>query len=503
MDDSQSQFDIQRLCSLALEKCSSGLSEENARELSQLLENSEEARAEYWEFVALHSQLDWDLGGLDNVQDALAEQLAMATEPHDAASAAQLSGEHAVPYWWLAIAAGLLVAVGAGAWEWWASDGGALNRVAEVRSSDPAHSSPIIGQLTSLAEQSNWSFGRTGANNSSDFRQGDTLWLEEGAVELRLASDTVAVLESPAIMQVVSVDRVRMIRGGVKVEVAKGAEGFSVETDTAEVIDLGTVFSVSVENGNTDLVVFDGEVNLKVTAAGDAGAAQPPSPAKRFRAGQAVQVSHDGTLSRIVNVRQSSLHNSQDVALEESAIVSVRDNIVREDFYSFYEIIPCGMQEDCKAFVDRPHEWNGIDSQGMPPYLVGGDYVKTFNNDKVIGELSIDITLTRPSTLYVLLDKRLGPPPWLLESFENTGDEIGVDEVHFYPDAAVQYSQDELRVGPGRGVNRTHVIWRSIAAHEGVVSLGANGDLVEAPPEGVMSKANMYGLVAVPLNSPD
>ncbi|MCA9241775.1 MAG: FecR domain-containing protein [Planctomycetales bacterium] len=397
----------------------------------------------------------------------------------------------------LALAAGLLLAVSAGAWNWWLRGADSGPQIAATGAAGSQPGSPVVGTLRPLVEQTAWSFGRAGANNSSEFHQGDTIWLEAGAAELRFASDTVAVLESPVIMQVLSMDRVRVIDGGVKVEVAKGAEGFSVETDAAEVIDLGTVFSVNVENGNTDLVVFDGEVDLKVTPPGGAGEEQPQSPAKRFRAGEAVQVSHDGTLSRIVNVRQSSLPSIGGSAEDEPLIASVRDNNVRADFYSFYEIVPGGMREDAKAFVDRPHEWNGIHSAGMPAYLVSGDYVKTFNNDKVIDALSIHVTLSRPAVLYVLFDKRLRPPKWLRESFEDTGDEIGMDEVHFRPDDPEHYQQGELRVGAGQGVNRTHSIWKREVPQGGMVRLGANGELVEAPPEGVMSKANMYGIVAV------
>ena len=157
------------------------------------------------------------------------------------------------------------------------------------------------------------------------------------------------------------------------------------------------------------------------------------------------------------------------------------------------------MREDAKAFVDRPHEWNGIHTSGMPAYLLGGDYVKTFNDDKVADELGIEIHLTKPATLYVLLDERVSPPDWLLESFENTGDQIGVDEAHMLSKDSNDYAPGELRIGAGSGVNRKHSIWRLVVQQGGVVSMGANGPLLDESPEGVRSKANMYGVVAVPL----
>ena len=59
----------------------------------------------------------------------------------------------------------------------------------------------------------------------------------------------------------------------------------------------------------------------------------------------------------------------------------------------YYEIVPGGMREDAVAFVDRDYQWNGVDAKGIPSYLVGGDYVKTFNDDKVAQNLVITVTL--------------------------------------------------------------------------------------------------------------
>lgn len=485
MPESQNNVDLDRLRQLALDRCHGALTEEDANELSELLAGSAVAREEYWQIITVYSQLEWDLGGQRDGDPSVYDPVMV--EPALRRSMAP----HSTGVWWLAIAASLMLGLFGGSLAWWQSDEPTAGQALAV-------TAPIIGEITPLVKQCSWSFGRPGGNNAGAFRQGDTMRLDEGAVQVRLENDTVALLESPAIMQLVSLDRVRMIQGGVKVKVADGAEGFSVETDTAEVIDLGTVFSVNFEDGNTDLVVYDGEVDLKVASSeGVQSGGTSESHPKRFRAGEAVQVAHDGTLSRIVNVKQSKLHNHIDDLMREPVITAVKDNNLRDDFYSFYEIVPGGMQEDAKAFVDRPHEWNGVHAEGMPAYLCEGDYVKTFNDDKVT-ELNIEISLTRPATLYVLLDKRVRPPQWLNESFINTGDEVGVDEVHYDPAQPMQYTEGDLSVGAGRSINRTHSIWKKTMPHGGVVSLGANGELIEDAPEGVMSKANMFGVVAVP-----
>lgn len=494
MSPDSANNDLNRVRQLTVERCTGALTEDQTAELSELLADSPQAREEYWQTLLLHAQLDWDLGGRGSADDAVTRQIASLTELASPSSTGPASGTPAG--WWFALAASLLVAVLGGSIAWQGlGPTSPPSRLAE----DDTPAESIVGQLASLTPDSSWSFGRTGAKDASSFRRGDTIYLESGAAELRLTSGTVASLEAPVIMQAVSVDRVRLISGGIKVEVAQGAEGFAVETNTAEVIDLGTVFSVGVENGAVDLIVFDGEVDLNVPAGGDDQQAAAAGVTKRFRAGEAVQVARDGTLSRIVNVQQSDYTGETDALAAGPVVAEVRDNNNRADMWSFYEIVPGGMREDAKAFVDRPHEWNGLHSAGMPEYLVGGDYVKTFNDDKVVDALSIEVTLARPATLYVLLDHRVTPPEWLRGSFERTGDQIGVDEVSFKPESPSDFSPDDLRMGAGQSINRTHSVWKRVIPNGGVVSLGANGEMDDAPPEGVHSKANMYGLVAVPL----
>ena len=493
---SSTNFDRQRLQQLTLGKCNGTLTDDEAGELSDLLAESAEARDEYWEFIAVHSELEWELQVESSSKNVLAKQL--AEYPDDPKPTLGFLRSGRATQWLLALAACLAVvwSLDSTIWTEHANepDSGHFAR----RTNQQVRDLTIVGNLTSIVPNSQWSFGRPGGKNATEFRQGDTIRLDEGAVELRLITDTVAMLEAPTIMQVVSADRVRVIDGGVKVEVAKGAEGFSVETSSAEVIDLGTVFSVNVADGNTDLVVFDGEVDLKLPRRSEV-TEHSEDFVKRFRAGEAVQVLDDGTLSRIVNVRQSRPRSGDAESSATSVIDSVKDNNIREDFWSFYEIVPGGMEEDAGAFVDRVHQWNGAKSEGMPAYLLGGDYVKTFNDDKVFDQLRIDVTLNRPATLYVLLDTRVSPPTWLLELFEDTSDTIGVDEAAYYPEDPTRVEKTDLRVGPGQGINRTHSIWKLVVKEPGVISLGANGLLHGENIEGVKSQANMYGIVAVPL----
>jgi hypothetical protein len=349
----------------------------------------------------------------------------------------------------------------------------------------------VVGRLTSLTPNGHWSFGRRSDRDSPNVRLGDTLSIDAGAVALRLRNNVVAQMKAPAVLHLKSVEHVRLLHGRIQVDVPEGAEGFAVETANAEILDLGTSFSVETVDGGTDLVVHQGQVDLKVAGASN-GDRQTGADVKRLRGGEAVRVGVDGTLSRIVNVQTMNLLRSDDVPSDKSLIASVKDNLVRDELWSFYEITSGGLAEDAKAFVDRPHEWNGATPEGLPSYLLGADYVKTFNDDKVTPDLLIQLELKGPADVYVFLDRRLTPPQWLVEWFSDTGDVIGIDEMH--GDGTVS----PTRIGPGASVDQTLSVWKRVAKQGGVIYLGPNGD---PPPheeeEVIFVPSNMYGIAVV------
>ena len=57
-------------------------------------------------------------------------------------------------------------------------------------------------------------------------------------------------------------------------------------------------------------------------------------------------------------------------------IGSVSDNIRDPSENMYYQIVRAGLYDDSRVYVDRIHEWNGIDASGIPEILRGADYVK-------------------------------------------------------------------------------------------------------------------------------
>ncbi len=88
--------------------------------------------------------------------------------------------------------------------------------------------------------------------------------LSEGMLELTFPIGAKVVVNSPSVIEVLSEDRMQVIVGSCSVYAPPGAEGFRVDTPGAEVIDLGTRFSVGVsESGETDVHVVEGAAIIR------------------------------------------------------------------------------------------------------------------------------------------------------------------------------------------------------------------------------------------------
>jgi hypothetical protein len=165
-------------------------------------------------------------------------------------------------------------------------------------------------------------------------------------------------------------------------------------------------------------------------------------------------------------------------------IRSVRDNLRDPDNAMFFRIVPRGLVDDAPAYVDRPHQWNGLNSRGLPGFLRGADYVMTFNEGKGAKDLEITVELARKATLYVFFDDREKPPTWLSGRFSDTGVNIGLDEGS-WPDP----SKFSVARGPGRSINNVFSVWKRDMVPNEPIRLGAI--------QGASDRRAMYGIAAV------
>lgn len=492
-------LDIAELQRLIDASCDGVLQPDERDRLESMLAGSSEARSIFRAYMQLDAGLAWRIRGRDSLsglvelsnQEALEPAVASSRPPVDAPG--WKGSRHRFFYPSIALVASLLVAVGAITWSWSQGGRNSIGTVAvdqtitrddsTIRS--PGTDGPVVANVVELSDDCRW-FIENRQNRKGAAFAGDLIRITRGELRLDLTSGAAVTMKSPAALEVISPMRTRAVLGTFAAHVRKGAEGFTVETPRTSVVDLGTDFGIDVTaHGSTDVVVFSGAVDLRSEGVEGLNSRQ------RLTAGEGIRVSGEGTASRIVSIihgQFSILGGTGRLRHRTPVISAVHDNIRRGESWHYYEIVHGGMSEDAKAFVDRKnHEWNGINTTGIPSYLLGGDYVKTFNDDKVNRQVKICVTLDCPSILYVLLDMRSPVPEWLREDFFNTGDVIGID--------GGGYSRfDEVKtvaVGPGVSVDDRFGIWRRDVPIPGTVSLGA----IQIGG----GKHNMYGIVAVPM----
>jgi len=114
-----------------------------------------------------------------------------------------------------------------------------------------------------------------------------TLQLLGGIVHLRFDSGVGVTLEGPAEFEIESFELMRLTSGLLTATVPPGAEGFRVDTPSAQVVDLGTAFGIQqFADGSSKVSVFDGEVEIV-----------SPKDKRLLTEGKTVQLAVDGSVS--------------------------------------------------------------------------------------------------------------------------------------------------------------------------------------------------------------
>ncbi|MBN2215814.1 MAG: FecR domain-containing protein [Pirellulales bacterium] len=325
-----------------------------------------------------------------------------------------------------------------------------------------------------------------------------SIYLAAGSVRLTLPKVGYMLVDGPADVDLVTPLRARLNRGRIRVRVTeKSGRGFVVETPDGEIVDLSTEFGIDVKEGkNSGIVVFDGAVDLHLGKS----AANEMGRIERLIGGEGVTFDKAGKVDRVVSIVTGNVatYLPDDEATprpRDTVITKVTDNLRNEDTKKFYEIVPGGLGEDVLAYADRPmHEWNGLTRDGIPKFLIGADYVKTFSDDDLRSDVTINVWLSRPAKLYVFFDKNLKPPQWLESGFRMTDQVMGID-LGPWPEIGRTVRRG---VGPGECIDHSFRIWERVVKEPGIVTLGGNGtyNAVRRCPE---RSPYMYGIAAVPL----
>lgn len=312
-----------------------------------------------------------------------------------------------------------------------------------------------------------------------------------GEFTMRFRTGPVVRVIGAVSMMVESDMLVQLDRGQATARVPESMKGFTIKTPVVDVVDQGTEFGVATrESGITDVVVFDGKVDLE-----DRLSKKSPT---RLIQGEAARVDRQGTIQRIMQVgrNQRSWWTADYPASGMNVIQEVRDNIPPSDGskYFCYQIYYHGLGDDEFAYGDDPHQWNGLTAAGLPEFLRGADYVKTFNDYRYMNDFEMTVILSQPANLYVFFDDRVPPPKWLTDQFVDTGTDIGLDEGPWNPrDKAFRPDLPEFEngVGGGQSIDNVFSVWHRRCVDATPIVLGIMGEKLQARA--------MYGIAATPL----
>jgi hypothetical protein len=113
------------------------------------------------------------------------------------------------------------------------------------------------------AKDVQWSKKASSQPAESSILSGEPLKIDSGTMELELHAGTRLVVQGPAEWSISDSNSVSLRIGKLFARVPKQAIGFTVETPTAEIVDLGTEFGVEVsESGATEVQVSKGSIEL-------------------------------------------------------------------------------------------------------------------------------------------------------------------------------------------------------------------------------------------------
>ncbi|MFI4862085.1 MAG: FecR domain-containing protein [Phycisphaerales bacterium JB063] len=132
---------------------------------------------------------------------------------------------------------------------------------------------PIVAHLLS-GSGVRWGDASRSTLPGTSLRKG-MLVLESGVAEVRFESGAVATFRGPATIDLRGDNRMALMEGAMVASVPKHAYGFTVDTPTMRVVDLGTEFGITANAaGDSAVQVFVGEVTAAAfDASGELGVA--------------------------------------------------------------------------------------------------------------------------------------------------------------------------------------------------------------------------------------
>lgn len=149
-----------------------------------------------------------------------------------------------------------------------------------------------VGVITSVID-AQWEDG-TPVVASASVMPGRVRTLASGLTRISLGKGASIYVEAPATFEPVADDHIRLLKGRIVGYCPPGAEGFTVTTPHAHIVDLGTEFGVWVQDDSSITHVFSGGVRVVPTQAGGKS-----DVAVELRANEALHIDSANQITRL------------------------------------------------------------------------------------------------------------------------------------------------------------------------------------------------------------
>lgn len=268
------------------------ISAEQQAELEQILQADENQRQLYIDYLQVHS-------GLSSWAAETREADPWVPQPVETRTDSQWNASRFVLLLISSVVAATLL-LSLSYYAGWSIGSGQESHIANTPETKSAEDSPAarepqtdhIAQLTQ-AVGVEWDTPRdlqTGAGLSAGW-----LKLKRGTIQVEMISGASVLVEGPAAIKLISPLKAFCQYGKVRASVPEQAHGFSVATSRLNVVDLGTEFTLSLdETGNGQVQVIDGEVELHA-----ADQQQSNTPLQSLKTGEGVRFDTEGSLNQL------------------------------------------------------------------------------------------------------------------------------------------------------------------------------------------------------------
>jgi len=245
-------LELNDLCNALVDET---ITEQQQAKLSHWLATSDEARELYVRTMGLSASLHYHAAEMQ------------IGEPDEAHAIAQERAPASSRSWWMIGVIAAAACVGLVAWmSWPKGDHQGSNRaiaVADPPTTLPAnsagHDNEFVAQLTG-SKESAWAAGDSPLSLGGRLRKGQQVELATGFAEITFDSGARVVLQGPASFKVDSQWSATLTRGTLKANVPPQAAGFRISNPAVEVVDLGTEFSMVIDEDAAEVLVLKGEV---------------------------------------------------------------------------------------------------------------------------------------------------------------------------------------------------------------------------------------------------